>query len=169
MAESKGQAEQGAKKKSPIPMILVMLGLMGASIGGTLFFVGAFTGGEGGEDSNGKAEQSHQPEATEAHYFAFTDPFTVNFETETGMRFIQMQLEVMSHDATALQEIEAHMPVIRNNIIFMLSSQPFLTLIERDGKEQLRAAILENIREVLKERTGHASIEQVYFTGFVIQ
>ena len=167
MAQSKEQAEQGAKKQSPLVLILVMVVLMGVSVGGTLFFVGAFSGG--GEESHGKEDQPHHAEVKEAHYFAFTEPFTVNFETETGLRFLQVQLQVMSYDEVSLKDLETHMPVIRNNIIFLLSSQPFLTLVERDGKEQVRKAILEDIQKVLQERTGHASIEELYFTAFVIQ
>lgn len=169
MAQSKEQAEQAAKKQSPLILILMMVVLMGASVGGTLFFVGAFSGGDGDGQAHGEQEQAHHPEVKEAHYFAFKEPFTVNFETETGLRFLQVQLQVMSRDEASLKDLETHMPVIRNNIIFLLSSQPFLTLVDREGKEQVRKAILEDIQKVLQERTGHAGIEELYFTAFVIQ
>ena len=61
------------------------------------------------------------------------------------------------------------MPVIKNNIILMLSSQTYGLLISREGKEELRKHTLEEIRKVLKENYGEPGVEEVYFTSFVMQ
>ena len=61
------------------------------------------------------------------------------------------------------------MPVIRNNLIMLLSSQKQAEVSTRDGKEKLRADALAEIQKVLKEQTGETGAEAVYFTIFVMQ
>ena len=61
------------------------------------------------------------------------------------------------------------MPMIRNNLLLLLSSQDPKELNDRTGKDQLRKAILREIQKVLKNQVGAAGIEKVFFTSFVMQ
>ncbi len=167
MAEEKEQ--EGKKKKSPIVLILVVVVLLAASVGGTLYFTGFFAGGGEHEAEAGAADEHAAEARPELIYYTFEQPFTVNFQTETGLRFLQVNMDVVAHSQADIDGLVTHMPVVRNKLIFLLSNQSYEQLISRQGKERLRSEILAAIREVLEERTGSPSVEDVFFTSFVIQ
>lgn len=154
------------KGKNKLILLIGILVLLLSSVGGTLFFMGFFEQKEGGDETV-------EVEVTDAPripiYYKFVEPFTVNFDTDTGIRYLQISMEAMSYDQAVIDAMELHMPVIRNNLILMYSSQPFDELISRDGKERIRQAALEEIRSVLKRYGGASALEEVYFTSFVMQ
>lgn len=163
-SSEKDEAKKGGKKN----LIILVLGalLLGAGgVGGTLYFLGILGGGSAEEG----VETEEVVVAAEPIYFAFPQPFTVNFETPKGVRFLQVGLELMTHDQASLDALQVHMPVITNNIILLLSSQPYDTLISREGKDKVRADLLSTIQEVLKKYHGEPGIEEIYFTSFVMQ
>ncbi len=166
MADAADDKAGAAKKKGPLLLIIIIVFLVVASIGGTLFFTGALSGGDGGAD---KVQDEPEEVSHVAIYHHFAEPFTVNFETKTGLRFLQIEMEAMSYRQDSIDSLIAHMPVIRNNTIFLLSNQNYEDLVSRAGKEALRKQVREAIQKVLVERTGVPGIEEVFFTSFVIQ
>ncbi len=151
--------------KSKLVLILVVLLFIGGSVAGTLYFMGFF---EKPKEA-AVAEADQKPEKKIPIYHKFQEPFTVNFETDSGIRYLQISIEVMAYEKTALDALVLHMPVIRNNLILMFSSQTFETLVSREGKEMLRQAALQEIRDVIEKYEGASEIEEVYFTSFVMQ
>lgn len=126
-------------------------------------------GGDGksgdGKGGDGKGDDGKNA----ATYYAFDPPFVVNFQAQDQLRFLQVKVEVMMRDPKVTPSIEKHMPVIRNNLVVLFSSQDFTTISTRVGKDRLRAQALAEIQKVLKESTGQPGVEQVYFTSFVMQ
>ena len=106
----------------------------------------------------------------DAHYLSLDPAFVVNFGGAGSQnRFLQVKIEVMSPTPEGLKAVEKHMPVIRNNLILLFSSQDYETLSTLEGKEKIRTLALGEVQKVLKARTGAASISDLYFTGFVMQ
>ena len=60
----------------------------------------------------------------------------------------------MTRDQHMIEEVEKHMPVIRNNLLLLFSSQTAETLNSPEGKEQLRQQALDEINKVIEEETG---------------
>lgn len=163
--EGEGEKKPAGGKKKMIIMIAVIVVLLGGGTAGTLYFTGMLGGG-----AKHDAEAKHEePKKKEPIYFAFEQPFTVNFETETGLRFLQVGVELMSFDPLAIEAVKTHTPVIKNNIIMMFSNQTFDTLVSREGKEQLRAQTLKEIQAILQKYYGKPGVEEIYFTSFVMQ
>lgn len=102
-------------------------------------------------------------------YFKFDPAFVVNFQAGEELRFLQVQIEVVSRDPAALKALEEHMPVIRNNLIVLFSSQDFTTISTRVGKERIRAQVLSEMQKILREKIGKPGVDEVYFTAFVMQ
>jgi flagellar FliL protein len=116
-----------------------------------------------------------------------------------GASYLQIEMQLMARDPHVLDLAKLHMPVIRNNLLLIMSGQKVADLQTRAGKEKLQQAMLESIQHTLDEVTqGHAAdskddkakakehakdndahksdahaqtakIEAVYFTGFVMQ
>lgn len=168
--EAEGEKKPAGGKKKLIIIIVAAVLLLGGGTAGTLYFMGMLGGG--GDKAKHEEEAPKADEHAnkkEPHYYAFEQPFTVNFETETGLRYLQVGVEMMSYDPAAIEAVKTHSPVIRNNIILLFSNQSFETLVSREGKEKLRADTLKEIQAVLTKYHGQPGVEEVYFTSFVMQ
>jgi flagellar FliL protein len=104
-----------------------------------------------------------------ALYLPLDPPFTVNFQKPSRARFLQLRLQAMTRHPEMGEELQKHMPVIRNRLVLLFSSQSAEELGTREGKEKLQAQTLEEIQQVLRQATGEDGIEAVYFTSFVMQ
>jgi flagellar protein FliL len=60
------------------------------------------------------------------------------------------------------------MPLIRNNLLLLMSNRDYQSLMSREGKDKLRQEALAEIRAVQKKQGG-ADIEDLLFTSFVVQ
>lgn len=173
-----GAATKGKSSKVTIIIIAVVALLMiGASIGGTLYFLGgsdeemsmANADGEGGDKHKKSKKAAHEGESSAVIYHAFEPAFVVNFEDKGVIRFLQVGLSVMTHNESVISDLTQHDPVIRNNLVLLFSSQSFKDLSSREGKEKLRADTLKEIQTILKKYTGDKGVDEVFFTSFVIQ
>lgn len=167
MAEAKDELDLDAKQPPPpgkkrlILMIFGALLLVGASVGGTLLLIG------GGADE--PAKEAVEKARPVPRYLPL-ETMVVNFGERGPARYLQVELQVMAHDPAVLGAIETHMPVIRNNILMLLGSQKFETVSTREGKEKLRADILQSVNDVLRQQAEmEEGIQAVYFTSFVMQ
>ena len=115
---------------------------------------GAHEGGEGG----GKG----------ALYYAIDPPLVVNFEDGSVVRFLQISMEVMAHDQKTIDSVQKNMPLIRNNLLLLMSNRNYQSLMSREGKDKLREEALAEIRAVQKKQGGE-DIDDVLFTSFVVQ
>lgn len=119
--------------------------------------------GGGGE---GEGEKEGKPAA---FYAELGGPFTVNFEDDTTIRFLQVEATVMTKEEKVLDIIKENLPVIRNNLILLLSGQDYAVIISREGKEELRAQAKAEVQKVVQQYFGKPAVDEVYFTSFVIQ
>jgi flagellar FliL protein len=156
----------GGKKKKKMMLLLILGGLGVSSIAGTALFM---TGVLGHKQNAADPTKETAKVKKVPVYMAFDKPITVNFETESGLRFLQVELEVMTYDPLVPEQIKTHMPVIRNELIMIFSSQDYGDLISAEGKEKIRAIVLKKLQEIMDARVGKSRIEEVYFTNFVIQ
>ncbi len=60
------------------------------------------------------------------------------------------------------------MPLIRNNLLLLMSNRNYQSLMSREGKDKLREEALAEIRAVLKKQGG-GDIDDLLFTSFVVQ
>jgi flagellar protein FliL len=111
-------------------------------------------GGEGGAKS--------------AFYYAFDPPMVVNFEDGSVVRFLQISMEVMTHDQKAIDSVQKNMPLIRNNLLLLMSNRNYQSLMSREGKDKLRAEALAEIRAV-QSKQGGGDVDDLLFTSFVVQ
>jgi len=172
--EDKPQKGPAKKKSSILKIGLLVLGvvcLVAASIGGTFYFTKSkLSSGRGGAKADTAAgKDDSAAKSKKPLYLALDPPFVVNFADKNQMRFLQVAIEVMAYDPAAIDAVKENMPVIRNNLVMLLSSQDADTLFSLDGKEKLRDQALQTIQKIVKERTGDKGVQAVYFTSFVMQ
>jgi flagellar FliL protein len=101
-------------------------------------------------------------------FYAIDPPLVVNFEDGSAVRFLQISMEVMAKDQKAVDSVQKNMPLIRNNLLLLMSNRDYQSMMSREGKEKLRAEALAEIRNVQKKQGGD-DIDDVLFTSFVVQ
>lgn len=151
---------KGGKMKLILIVVLALV-LGGGIAGGVLFFL---MGGEPRE-----AVEAGPAVLPPPIYKSLEPALVVNFQGPGRIRYVQVGVVMSARDPRVMDAVDAHMPVIRNNLIMLLSGKTYEELNTREGKEQAREEVLDTIRRVLEERTGEAGIESVYFTSFVMQ
>ena len=184
-------AKSGGKKVLFIVLGVVLM--LGVSIGGTVLVTKMLLGGEHSASAEGdtaaaaesskaepknkkKSDKSDKKEkkakgedAGPAVYLSLEPAFVVNAVGQGSTHYLQVSMDVMARDPAVIEAVKKHMPVIRNNLIMLLSSQDQAVVGTREGKEKLRADALAEVQKVLKEQTGEPGVEAVYFTIFVMQ
>lgn len=120
-------------------------------------------GAEASTDEHGASKP-----ALGGDYFSLDPSFVVNLNDEDSSRFLQIQAEAMAVKPAALDAVRANLPVIRNRLVLLFSSQKYHDLLPRAGKEKLQQQALEEINKVLDERKK-PRIDGVVFTSFVMQ
>lgn len=162
-AKSKDEAADEAQPKSKLKLIIIivsMLLLVGASVGGTLIFL-----------SGGKPEvvEVSGPVKGDPRYIELHPAFTVNIDDQGEARFLRIKLAVMTYYKEVEDALDFHRPAVRNTVVVKLSSQEFGKLREPTGRDLLRDELLAAIKSIIEQHTGEATIENLFFTDFVIQ
>jgi flagellar FliL protein len=125
---------------------------------GTITPVVAASSGAHGEEGGAKASV----------YYAIDPPLVVNFEDGSVVRFLQITMEVMAHDQKVIDSVTKNIPLIRNNLLMLMSNRNYQSLMSRDGKDKLRAEALAEVNDVQKKQGGEA-VDDLLFTSFVVQ
>ena len=92
-------------------------------------------------------------------------PFLVNLSGDQGQRYLRLVAQVEVRGELSKDELEKHLPEVRNRLIFLLSSKTFADIGSTQGKYDLQAEITKNINETL----DGPFIKKTYFTEFIVQ
>ncbi|MBK6286113.1 MAG: flagellar basal body-associated FliL family protein [Gammaproteobacteria bacterium] len=155
-----GAAAAGRKKK--LLIIAAAVGLLLVLGGGAAWFLRS---GDAGTADSAATVATPAP----AIYASLGERFVVTLQQEGKQRYFQVSLSVMAREQSAIDALTVHAPLIRGRLVSLLGSQDFAALQTEQGKLALRASILGTVQEILTAETGHAGVEQVFFTEFVLQ
>ncbi len=173
-----GGGEEAPKSKKMMIIIIVgVLLLVIIGVAGGLFFSGFFdseaeqaTVSQGTDGAVAKSNTEEQgSETAEVSYWPLEPNFVLNFEGKSKARFMQIGLEVATTSERSYAAVKKHLPVIRNEIVLLLSGQKYEEMVTPEGKEQLRAELIETINNILKKHKAKKGIDNIYFTSFVMQ
>ncbi|MCW9024334.1 MAG: flagellar basal body-associated FliL family protein [Gammaproteobacteria bacterium] len=159
--------KEGSKTNTILLIVLIVLLLLVGGGGAAFFLMGDKEGESAGPDTaEGSAEKI---EAKVVSYYELSPEFVVNLEDNREVNFMQLKVQLMARDEKVWPVVEHHMPVIRNNIMLLLSSQKYEDMNTREGKEKLQELMRESIQEVIASESPDLKIETVYFTELVMQ
>jgi flagellar FliL protein len=167
------EAEGGGKKKLIIIIVGVIL-LIAIAVGVTLFLMSSDDteedvegGGNAEEVAEEVADVSDVP--IPAQYIKMKPRFIVNYNVGTRQRFLQVSIEIMTRSQETVDAIELHNPMLRNEIVRVLSDQNFKHLRTPEGRVELRTKLQDQLITVLKRESSVDGVEAVLFTDFVMQ
>lgn len=127
-------------------------------------------GAEAAEAANAANAPVDYASLDPAIYVPLDPPLLANFEDDRGMtRYLQLSLQAMGRDQKEMDAVRQHAPAIRNAFLFLMSTLSFADISSVEGKEKLRAEMLQEAQAILVRNTGKPGVEEIYFTSFVIQ
>lgn len=151
-------------------IILIVLGLLlavGLSVASTFYFMSR---GDSEPATGDAAQTQATPQRQAAIYEVLAPAFIVNFSNTGGrQRYMQVSVALMSRDQAAIDALKEHMPLLRNQLVMLFSSQVFATLATPVGQEMLRQQATASVQALAQKEIGKLAIEQVLFTNFVLQ
>ncbi|WP_243047639.1 flagellar basal body-associated FliL family protein [Dyella sp. RRB7] len=154
-----------AKKGSSKTVVIMGVALL--AMAGVCAYV--LLGTRGAQGAAGATDDAKVVMSKQEQYLPMDPPFVVNFRDDQSMRFLQVGVSLMSHDAAALAAAKDADPVIRNALVMLFSSQDYSILSDAAGKQKLQAQALAAVRKIVGDRLGRPGIEALYFTSFVMQ
>jgi len=175
--------EGGEKKKSNLLLIIIIAVLvLVLVIGGVVaaLMMGNHDAEAGaktevatdGHDTEAKADTEHADEethgggeSTEVGLMYPLDIFTVNLLSESGRRYLKVEMNLELEGEELSPELEQKKPVFRDIIIRILSSKSLEEISTSKGKEKLKEQIVSELNTRLKD----GKVKNVYFTDFVVQ
>lgn len=155
--------ETPAKKKRSrllIPLLAVLL----ASMTGA----GAWYGGLRNHPSVA-IQPKPASEAKKTQTFVPLEPFTVNLQDTDRERFLQLAVVLEVNDGSAADAIKQKLPIIRSQILLLLSNKKSLELQGVAAKQALASEIIAQARQPLTAESADKGIEQVHFSQFIVQ
>lgn len=120
-------------------------------------------------DGNKAKNDDNASSGNKPYFYKFMPTFTVNIPSKGRLRFLQVQVEVMSFDEEVISSVEEYAPLLKNDLVELFSQQEFDELILPSGKEILRKKALERVKKIMVKQTGEDGVEQVLFTSFITQ
>jgi len=173
MAEEELKIEEGGgKKKLPL--------LIGAGVGVIAIAAAAYFFLFAGDDTPA-AEQLEEEVATEeaapateakagtALYVAMPRPFVFNVPGVGRERLVQIKVQLLVRGSDNEEAAKSHIPMIEGTLLQVFSNSNADDLVTEAGKIALREKSVIEVKRVMKEIVGQETVEQVLFTGFVMQ
>lgn len=167
MSENKSN---GINIKMLILAGLVVIILIAASIGATLYFTGFFSGGGGGGDEHKTREAKVEEDFSKQPpmYLDIKPGFVANAIEGDNLHYIMAEVSLMSRNQKVIDAAAANMLAIRNNIREALSGHIYSEIMTMGGLERLRSNAEEAVNSFL-EHHELPKIDALYFSSIVVQ
>lgn len=102
-------------------------------------------------------------------YVELGQPLVVNVFTQDSVHFVRATVQLKLSDPSLAPQVKAHLPAIRHNLIMLLSDRALFEFQTTAGKRKIRDDALASVRQVVKEQTGTAAIDSIFFTSLMLQ
>lgn len=175
--------DSGKKKKMIIIIAAVAVLLIG---GGAFFFLSgddstastpdaAALDAELDSSSSSSDGASESTEAAQgankgtALYVPLPRPFRFNIQGSSRDRFVEIRVQLLVRGSDNEEAAKMHIPLIESTLLATFSLANADDLSTSAGKTSLKQKSLIEVQKIMKDVEGKKVVEQVLFTGFVMQ
>ena len=102
-------------------------------------------------------------------FFAIDTPFVVNLAGKDTLTYLQVNVQFKLKKPEYRAQLQSQMPAIQHTMMMLLSDQTIKSINSVQGKQALRETALKSLQELCQKLIGNPAIDDIYFTGFVIQ
>ncbi|NQY62325.1 MAG: flagellar basal body-associated protein FliL [Alteromonadaceae bacterium] len=104
-----------------------------------------------------------------ALYVPLPRPFRFNVPGSSRDRFVEIRVQLLIRGLENEEHAKKHIPLIESTLLRMFTQSNADDLATSAGKASLKQKSLVEVQETMKDITGGKVVEQVLFTGFVMQ
>ena len=175
MAEEELKMEEGGKKGKLIIIIVAVVVLV-AGGGAAYFFL------MGDDEPVAEADMEMMEEGDEegmtakemvktgtALYVPMPRPFVFNVPGSTRDRLVEIKVQLMMRGSDNEEQAKMHIPLIEGTLLKTFSTANADDLVTEAGKIAIRESALKEVQKTMVDIAGGPTIEEVLFTGFVMQ
>jgi len=159
-APANAAADAAPKKSGKLLWIILAVAVMVGAGGGTAFVM---------MRSDHAKPKAEQPPLGPAQYIPLEPSFVVNLANPGDAKYLQADVQLLTHDPKTAEAITLHAPLIRNRLLLLLGQQTAEQLTGREGKEKLQTQALNEVKSVLKAQQAPDHVDALLFTSLVIQ
>ncbi len=156
---AEGEQSEDGKKKGSKKLLIIIAAVVVLLIGGgaAAYFLVL---------SKPKDEKVEKKEAKQDEGINFAlDPFVVNLTDQGANKFLKISVQLELSNVAVQEKAKAKSPQLRDAVISLLTSKSSDSLMNPDGKLQLKDEINVRANQIL----GPNSVRNVYLTDFVMQ
>jgi flagellar FliL protein len=174
MAEEELKMEEGGKKSKLIIIIIAAVVLIVVGSGVAYFFW------MGDDESIPVVESEPTVQGDEdvaltmvktgtALYVAMPRPFVFNVPGSTRDRLVEIKVQLMMRGSNNEEQAKMHIPLIEGTLLKTFSIANADDLVTEAGKIAIRDSALKEVQKIMMDISGNKTVEEVLFTGFVMQ
>jgi flagellar FliL protein len=173
MAEEELKMEEGSKKGKLIIIIVAVVVLIAG--GGAAYY---FLMGDDGSMPVTEGEPTVQGEEGVASalvktgtalYVAMPRPFVFNVPGSNRDRLVEIKVQLMMRGSDNEEQAKMHIPLIEGTLLKIFSTANADDLVTEAGKIAIRDSALKEVQKTMLDVSGNQTVEEVLFTGFVMQ
>ena len=174
MAEEELKMEEGGKKRKMIIIIVVAVVLLVGG-GAAAFFLLSDSEEAPADTLNAETQSVETTTASapsqtgSALYVAMPRPFVFNVPGSSRDRLVEIKVQLMLRGSDNEEQIKMHIPSIEGALLRVFSTANADDLVTEAGKIAIRDSALKEVQKKMQEITGKQLVEEVLFTGFVMQ
>ena len=166
--EEQSTEEEAPKKGKNLILIIVIAALVVV-----LLIVGVvvvmLSGGDDEQSQSSSKSAKEKPmknlDAMEVGPMFPLDTFTVNLLSDSGRRYLKVQMNLELDGEELAAELETKTAVVRDIIIRLLSSKTLEEISTMKGKDKLKEQVVNQLNLSLRD----GNVRNIYFTEFVVQ
>ncbi|MDP2715609.1 flagellar basal body-associated protein FliL [Rheinheimera sp.] len=164
-------ADGGKKKKILFIAGGAVLVIVLAVVGFMLFSGGSDTGTAAGSDNGGQTAAAGGTEQSKgsALYVPMPRPFVFNVPGASRDRMVQIKVQLMVRGSNNETIAMRHIPLIEGSLLQTFSSANADELVTVAGRDALKNKALSDLQQAMIEVVGSVVVDEVLFTGFVMQ
>lgn len=173
MAEEELKMEEGGKKSKLIIIIVAVVVLIAGGGAAYYFLMGddapmpAVEGEMTVQGEEGVA--SALVKTGTALYVAMPRPFVFNVPGSTRDRLVEIKVQLMMRGSDNEEQAKMHIPLIEGTLLKTFSTANADDLVTEAGKIAIRDSALKEVQKIMVNVSGNQTVEEVLFTGFVMQ
>lgn len=181
-AEKDLQIADGGGKKKKMIIIAAAVVLLGGGVGG--YFMLSGSDAPPPPAAEGAAAEGGAPAAADgaaaggdaaaasmgtALYVSMPRPFVFNVPGAARDRLVQIKVQLLVRGQNNEEMAKQHIPLIESTMLKTFSTANADDLVTAAGKDTLKALALKDVQDALVGVAGSMVVEEVLFTGFVMQ
>jgi len=182
-AEKDLQIADGGGKKKKMIIIAAAVVLLGGGAGGYFLLSGSDAPPPAAAAEGAPAESGAQPAADGAAaggdaaaasmgtalYVSMPRPFVFNVPGAARDRLVQIKVQLLVRGQNNEEMAMQHIPLIESTMLKTFSTANADDLVTAAGKDTLKALALKDVQDALVGVAESIVVEEVLFTGFVMQ